>query len=269
MHVEQTPAPRGRALRGHPPELLSFPPRRDGCAPEAAFVTVLSNESYLPGALCLARSMELAASRCPFLLVVDDLEGASFSSSAIARLHSAFGAGSLVKLSHLYDRVLQFSNQTAAAFSTSTIAVSDASTKRGASRGRRLSSASALSRLPRAAAWGSKTHQKLLVWALPGLRRAVFLDLDLLVLRNIDALTLEAPGLEGEALFSAVAALPYSTKFFNSGVFLFAPSLTTAAALLDLSRRATFGGRSPKATGRTASVSRPIRVQPALEKFHL
>ena len=121
------------------------------------------------------------------------------------------------------------------------------------------------------------THRKLLVWALPDLRRAVFLDLDLLVLRNVDGLTFEAADLEGDAAFSAVAALPYSRSLFNSGVFVFAPSLPTAAALHDLSRRATFErprarGGAPSAgraqVGAPASADR-VRVLPALEKFHL
>ena len=51
--------------------------------------------------------------------------------------------------------------------------------------------------------------------------------------------------------FAAVAALPYSTSSFNSGVFVFEPSMATAAVLDDLSHRATF--RPVRATTTGAS----------------
>ena len=59
--------------------------------------------------------------------------------------------------------------------------------------------------------------------------------------------------------FAAVVALPYSTKVFNSGVFVFEPSLPTAAALAELSARATFG----RATGGR------VRIRGAGERFAL
>ena len=50
-----------------------------------------------------------------------------------------------------------------------------------------------------------RTHQKLLVFAMRGYKRAAYLDIDMLVTRNVDALLEQQP-------FAAVAALPYSTK---------------------------------------------------------
>lgn len=213
----------------------------------------------------MRHSLNVVGTRCPMVLVLDDLRREAFSPEAVSLLRSAYGKHNIVYLTHLYGRVLNFTASHSVQL---------------APRGRRLlSSSSVLSRMPRAAAWGSTTHQKLLVWALPGLHRAVFLDLDLLILRNIDGLTFERlPPPDGtapltspdgrEEPFSAVAALPYSTKFFNSGVFAFRPSLATAAALYQLSGRATFKKGSstpPTALGALP----PVLIKAALERFHL
>ena len=45
-----------------------------------------------------------------------------------------------------------------------------------------------------------------------------------MIVDNMDALLDEPP-------FSAVAAMPYSSRLFNSGVFVFEPSLAVASAL--------------------------------------
>ena len=47
------------------------------------------------------------------------------------------------------------------------------------------------------------------------------------IVDNMDALLDEPP-------FSAVAAMPYSSRLFNSGVFVFEPSLAVASALAAL-----------------------------------
>lgn len=296
-------------------ELLLLPPPAAACHPQAAFVSVLSDEAYVRGAICLRRSMRLARSRCPFLLLIDDLPRAKpLSPSALASLTEAYGSGFILYLSELHQRTLNFTQspgvesqrlgaqagsatqsegaleqgtgralrsirQSTARASGGFISSRNASLIAVSSDAQRRvrSSTSILSRLPRSEFWGSKTHQKVLVWAIPHWRRAVFLDLDLLVMRNIDAITFEAPHQQGDAIFSAVAALPYSTKFFNSGVFLFEPSLTTAAKLYDLSIRATFSDRtryrkiaaqSTSSEDKVSLVS-TIRVQPAAEKYHL
>ena len=57
------------------------------------------------------------------------------------------------------------------------------------------------------------------------------------IVDNMDALLDEPP-------FSAVAAMPYSSRLFNSGVFVFEPSLAVASALAALSR-ATDTGAMP------------------------
>ena len=253
------------------PNLLSLPFPPTSCSPTSTYVTVLSNESYVPGALCLRHSLRLAGSRCNIVLVLDDLERndtqsgfqrrTTFSSEVTTRLLAAYGADSVLHLTDLYGRMLNYSQHHSLNRSIVTGARENRRFKSSSGTGRRLRSASYLSRLPRAHSWGSKTHQKLLVWALPGYHRAAFLDLDLLVTGNPDALLSAAP-------FSAVAALPYSTKVFNSGVFVFKPSLKTAALLYDLSRRATFS-RVAAVRDVSDAATAPVRIVAALEKFHL
>lgn len=209
------------------------------CTPGAAFVTLVANETYVEGALCLLRSLERVHSACPLELVVAD----PLPADAMSALASAFNASRIRPLSELRRRLDRYKQ------------------KHG-SAGRRLALAPGALRstrqLQRAGGWARRTHQKLLLFALRGYRKAAFLDIDMLVLRNIDAL-LEQPA------FSAVAALPYSTHSFNSGVFVFEPSLPTAATLDDLSQRATF---RPVRASSDGTPSR-IRIRGYGERFSL
>ena len=214
------------------------------CAPAAAFVTLIANETFVPGALCLARSMQRVHSRCPLVLAVAD----PLPAAAMAELRTAFNASLIRPLSELRSRVDHYKQLQAS------------------SAGRRLAATAALKttrQLTRAGGWARRTHQKLLLFGLEGYRRAAFLDIDMLVARNIDAILDQPP-------FAAVAALPYSTTSFNSGVFVYEPSLSTAAALDDLSLRATFGSRGPAAAAAaTAAGAAPIKIRGAGERIHL
>ena len=116
--------------------------------------------------------------------------------------------------------------------------------------------------LQRSGGWARRTHKKLLLFALRGVRKAAFLDIDMLVLRNLDVL-LDQPA------FAAVAALPYTTTSFNSGVFVFEPRLATAAALDDLSQRATFKAVRRADATFAAGAKSPIRIRPSGERFAL
>ena len=208
------------------------------CAPGAAFVTLIANETYVPGAICLRRSLERVRSVCPLVLVVAD----PLPQEAMAELTAAFGNENVRSLSQLRARV-------------------DAHRPAPPSAGRRMLQEAPLKstrQLIRAGGWAKRTHQKLLLFALDGYRRAAFLDIDMLVARNIDALLDQPP-------FAAVAALPYATKSFNSGVFVYEPSLDVAAALHDLSQRATF--ESTRESGPNAH--RRIRIKGAGEHIHL
>ena len=252
------------------------------CASNSAFVTLIANESYVSGALCLKRSLMRVRSACPIVLVVAD----PLPADAMAQLESEYDSSNIRRLSALrlsldtYEQWVAHGPQD----------------KLGVSAGRRLQhlqpAGSAKGKgggelrntrqLHRAGGWAKRTHQKLLLFALGGYRRMAFLDIDMLVTRNIDAL-LDSQLIP--ASFAAVAALPYSTSSFNSGVFVFEPSLATAAALDDLSRRATFrpvrsgaGGEQCWAwrdgrrahpcarCGRALSAHRPVHPEPPLPR---
>ena len=214
------------------------------CAPDTAFVTLIANETYVPGALCLRRSLVRARSACPIVLVVAD----PLPSEAMAALSTEYGSSNIYRLSDLRRRLELFQQKVAA---------------------RRLQEQKPVEQplrntrqLRRAGGWARRTHQKLLLFALSGYRRMAFLDIDMLVARNVDAI-LDQPA------FSAVAALPYSMTSFNSGVFVFEPSLPTAAALDDLSRRATFRPARATAGKNARTAGGPIRVRGAGERFEL
>ena len=222
------------------------------CAPSSAFVTLVANESYVHGAVCLQTSLRRVHSACPLILVVAD----PLPAEAMTQLSAAFT--DVIQLSELRQRLDRYEQRQLA---RKTQAEHEANAFGGA---RRLAAVKAQApirstrQLTRAGGWARRTHQKLLLFALKGYRKAAFLDIDMLILRNIDAL-LEQPA------FSAVAALPYTTSSFNSGVFVFEPSLPTAAVLDDLSQRATFKPVGHAVAGGTSQ----IRIRGYGERFAL
>ena len=220
------------------------------CAPDAAFVTLVANESYVQGALCLRQSLARVGSACPLVLVVAD----PLPAEAMSALEAGFNASHLVSLSALRQRLDRYEQRQ--------LARRVRADEQKQLVGRRLSVSRQLSQaaagaplrntrqLTRAGGWARRTHQKLLLFALRGYRKAAFLDLDMLIVRNIDAI-LEQPA------FSAVAALPYTRTSFNSGVFVFEPSLAVASSLAALSRATDTGvGGKPAA----------VRIRGAMEQ---
>lgn len=71
-----------------------------------AFATQLSGEKYVPLALCLQRQLQRHRSRCPLLVIFDDVTpGRNLSATSLRRLGSALGGDSrLVPLSSLVAR---------------------------------------------------------------------------------------------------------------------------------------------------------------------
>ena len=219
------------------------------CAPNSAFVTLVANETYVNGAICLRKSLQRVKSACQLELVIAD----PLPSDAMSRLSETFGTDRVRSLSDLRRRLDRYEQRAL------TKRVHDQ--EHGEEHGRRLKESGELKntrQLTRAGGWARRTHQKLLLFAMKGYKKLAFLDIDMLVLRNIDAL-LEQPA------FSAVAALPYSTSSFNSGVFVFEPSLATAASLDDLSQRATFKPVRPSTDGSPSM----IRIRGYGERFAL
>jgi len=234
------------------------------CTQDAAFVTLVANETYVEGALCLRKSLLRVGSACPLVLVVAD----PLPVAAMGELDAAFHPSNIRKLSDLRQRVDRYEQRLLRQrVEGVTAPLQSGLASEGASSRRMQQSESAVPikstrQLQRARGWAQRTHQKLLLFALQGYKRAAFLDIDMLVVRNIDALLEVAP-------FAAVAALPYSTRSFNSGVFVFEPSLSTAAALDDLSMRATFAKVSAPATGIDRAPASKIRISGAGERFQL
>ena len=147
-------------------QLLPTQAGRPSCAPDTAFVTVLSNETYVPGALCLKHTLQQQGSVCPLYLVID---AASIGPRSRDLLAGSYGSSRLLPLTVLLHRISNHSS--------------------GTGPGRQLSGA----RLMPTAGWAKGTQQKLMLWAFPGYKRAVFLDIDLLVVANVDSLSWQEP----------------------------------------------------------------------------
>ena len=71
-----------------PYKLLDVTPRCAG--PDVAFMTLLSGERYVPGALCLAHALRMVGSACPIRLVIDDRPAAPLSAGSLRRLKAAY-----------------------------------------------------------------------------------------------------------------------------------------------------------------------------------
>ena len=72
--------------------LLARPASASACPPGATFVSLVSNESYVPGALCLVRAMRKLGGTCPFLLLLDDLPAPPGAHAELALPHLACAA---------------------------------------------------------------------------------------------------------------------------------------------------------------------------------
>ena len=89
----------------------------------------------------------------------------------------------------------------------------------------------------RAAALLSQPSLKLWAWAVPDVDAAVFLHTDLLLLRPLDSLLSRAIELTTKQGVSGCSCKSrYGDRFFNTGVFLYRPSLETLESLLRLHR---------------------------------
>jgi len=174
-----------------------------------AFATVISEEKYVDGVLCLARSLAAHASVCPLLLLYDDRS--PLSPQSAAALTAAFGVERVFNLTSL---MAQF-NQSEVGSVHNHITTTPSQQP---PHGRYLYSPGA--------EW-ENTFVKLWVWALPTLyTRVVVLDADLIVLRNIDELVDV-----GFPRLAAVPALGCSTRSLNSGLFVMRPAPSTFARL--------------------------------------
>ena len=132
----------------------------------AAFVTLIANESYVAGAICLRQSLERVKSACALELVVAD----PLPANAMAALAAAFNASRIRPLSELRRRLDRYEQRLLARRVRE-----DEERSQAFGQQRRLEEArSALKstrQLQRAGGWARRTHQKLLLFALRGYRK--------------------------------------------------------------------------------------------------
>ena len=186
-----------------------------GCASNAAYATFVSGEGYLPGSICLRRSLLKAGNRCPVDLVYDDRSPLlNLSAQSWDILSDVYGAERLIPLS----RLMALHPQSAADMRYSLV------------QGRRLY---------HRGVEHYATHSKLWLWALPR-SRLLLLDADMVVLGQLDWLT----SLEVKEQVAAIDISNRNTDAprFNSGLMILKP----AAELVRNLTRLAINARSPR-----------------------
>ena len=187
-----------------------WPPQPATCS-HANYVTLLTGSRYAGPAACLPHQLrQVGALICPIVLVYNDAD----TSLPLPLLESIYGVNHMVPLSRLRERHARYRASLKPALPV---------------HGRRLftSSQEALN-----------THLKLWLWALDGMRHAVFIDIDILVQRSISDLLSVAP--RKGAIASVTCKSKYGERFFNSGLLVFAPSLPELERLLEIERFSNF-----------------------------
>lgn len=204
-----------------------------------AYATILAGKKLLPQLLCLHDMLRRASSACPLVAVHDNRPHVALAPATLRMLRRLLGHGHVRSSSWL---------------------VAQANFTRGP--GRRANFSRALAVQPRAldgrrlfgnsAAYLMGTMMiKLHLWALP-FSRVCFLDLDVLVLRNLDSL-LAMP------LAQPLAAVrnPGCARLdsFNGGVLVFKPSRETLRGIL--LRSCTYYWRAKHARAETVAMYGP------------
>ena len=174
---------------------------RGDCPPNTTFVTLLSGHRYLLPAMCLPHQFRIVGSRCPLTLVVDDTTESKLDELRITMLKDAYRSPhSVLRLSTLMNSA-------------------------GPPRhGRRLFVSTEKVR----------THLKVWLWSLK-VRRAVYVDLDMLILKNLDDL-LHDEGGQGEPIEAVTCGRAGRRSLYNTGIFAYQPSQEVLDALLRLLR---------------------------------
>jgi hypothetical protein len=183
------------------------------CHPRDAFVVLLSSPRFAPAALCIQRQLTRVRTACPLYLVLDDHTWTSMKQSerwqsTVRNIVSVYS-----------DRIIMLStllSEAGHALEASNMFHSNVST--------------------RASARMFAQAKKLWLFALPAsrFRRIAFLDLDLLITRNIDVLLPPAAAVDSRRMDAVQVpnCTPHGVPVFNSGVLVFSPSLHTLHALL-------------------------------------
>ena len=197
------------------------------CGHNAAYATFISGDKYLPGAVCLRRSLLAAGNRCPMDIVYDD-RSPQLNLSAKAReiLLEVYGAQHLFSLTQIMAR------------HPSSLADMAYSAPRS-----RAARAQVGRQLFERGIEHMATHSKLWFWGHVARSRLVMLDADMVVLGPLDWMMTHA--LTDVEDVAAAGVLRGSRSFFNSGLLVLQPSVDHLRNLTQLAARAREGTVPP------------------------
>ena len=200
--------------------LLPRPPAASPCS--GAIVTSVSGDTFVPYALCLVSMLRRVNTTCPIAIVYDDVNPSRrLPDASLRALQTARAVSELIPLSALIQRALRHPAIAWTGALPAATQTTRTSIEVPTSAGRRLLSKDGF----------GVASNKLWLWALDPRRypRVAYLDVDVAVLHNIDALlsfNLTEP-------IAAVGAAPLcQSRSFNSGLLVFKPSVKTLAKLL-------------------------------------
>jgi hypothetical protein len=194
----------------------------------SSFVTVLANYRYLRAAKCLPAQLQSVGAACPIHIIYNDAD--HLLQQALPSLEGAYGSRKVLPLSRLKARYYEHTLRNATPSKV----------------GRRLFDRGEV----------SNTHLKLWLWALP-MAHAIFLDIDILVLRNINELLHINPPADG--IGAVTCKSKYGERYFNSGLIVLRPSLRMLQKLLQIERWAShpWNGHIPREGERWPDICAP------------
>ena len=193
--------------------LLSL--RLRSCPEGATFASLLSGVKLLEPALCLHRQLLRVQSVCPLRIFYDQLP-----TPAVHRLESEVGKDQATAASWL----LHNANMTLAVHAIMGAKVESNASAAPDVVGRRLLSKSSSMSFAFSSAG---MLGKLALFALLQFSRIVFIDIDVLVLHNIDALFALPPGKLGAVHVGGSCTRTVPWEPFNSGVLVITPDAST------------------------------------------
>ena len=201
-----------------------------------SFVTLITGARYAAAAACLPRQLAMVGSACNMSLVYDDTDAAM----PVSMLQKAYGSDNMFAISALKARYFEWLNGT----KTKT----DTHPHQHAKHGRRLYEGQET----------HNTHDKLWIFALP-MKLAVFLDIDMLILREVDSLLSMEEQIPPDGIGACTCKSKYGARYFNSGLLVFRPSFKMLQRLLAIDRWASspWNGHIPHANEKWPDICAP------------
>ena len=218
------------------------------CGVDAAFATFVSGDKYVPGAVCLRRSMLAAGNRCPMDLIYDDrVAQRNLSAVAWQTLAHAYGPSHLFSLSQIMAQHPQ-----------SALEMEYSAPQIRARHGGRQHNSLIGRGLFERGVEHMATHSKLWLFGMPR-KRLVVLDSDMVVLGPLDwttTLTLP-PGHIAAMGFGRKSRVQATTpRYFNSGLMVIQPATADLHNLTRLALQARQGDVPAPAGGNASGIVR-------------